>query len=293
MPKHVNPFIDTAFKIIFGREKDKDILIRFLNDLLEDLPFYDPITDVTYRNNEKRGDTVEDRGVVTDVHCTTQHGRNIIIEMQNRQHANFEQRLAFYNSRAIDEQAPKGKWDFSIAPVYSICFTDFMVYPDICKLRIDSCQCDTQSGKPLNDIQRYIYIQLPMMQAKTPEECSGKLEQWIYTLKNMENMTERPFAARDEAFRRLSEVGSIAALSPEEKRRYDEDQKRYWVITTIEQTRYNEGRAEGRAEGRVEGRANTLREMALSLIALGVDDDIIQKSTKLSLEEIAVLRTMK
>ena len=110
-------------------------------------------------------------------------------------------------------------------------------------------------------------------------------------------MTEIPFAARDEAFRRLSEVGSIAALSPEEKRRYDEDQKRYWVITTIEQTRYNEGRAEGfergEAVGRAEGRANTIKEMALSLIDLGVSDNIIQKSTKLSLEEIAILRAMK
>lgn len=71
MPQHVNPFNDTAFKIIFGREKDKDILIRFLNDLLMDLPFYDPITDITYLNSEKHGSTVSERGVVTDIHCST------------------------------------------------------------------------------------------------------------------------------------------------------------------------------------------------------------------------------
>ena len=35
MGKFINPFTDFGFKHIFGREMDKDILIEFLNDLLE------------------------------------------------------------------------------------------------------------------------------------------------------------------------------------------------------------------------------------------------------------------
>ena len=58
-----------------------------------------------------------------------------------------------------------------------------------------------------------------MMKAQTPEECYVKFEEWIYTLKNMENMKEIPFAVRDEAFRRLSEVGSSLYLDPREGKR--------------------------------------------------------------------------
>lgn len=290
MPVHVNPFNDTAFKIIFGKEKDKDILIRFLNDLLVGLPFYDPITDITYLNNEHKSDTVRERGVVSDIHCTTQHGRHIIVEMQNRSHANFHDRMVYYNSLAVTGQAKRGKWDFKLNPVYNICFTNFMVYPEIRRLRVDSCQSDTETGKPLSDLQRYIYIQLPMMTASVPEECGSKLEEWIYTLKNMENMKELPFAMRDEAFRRLSEVGSIAALTPEEKLRYDEDQKRYWILTTIEETRYNEGveagRAEGIKEGIEEGRKKERKAYICMMLSNGIPMNKIVDMTGMSVDEI-------
>ena len=35
MSKFINPFTDYGFKLIFGREVSKDLLIEFLNDLLE------------------------------------------------------------------------------------------------------------------------------------------------------------------------------------------------------------------------------------------------------------------
>ena len=35
--KYIDPFPDFGFKWLFGNEKHKDILIRFLNDLIDDL----------------------------------------------------------------------------------------------------------------------------------------------------------------------------------------------------------------------------------------------------------------
>ena len=34
MSKFINPFTDYGFKLIFGREVSKDLLLEFLNDLL-------------------------------------------------------------------------------------------------------------------------------------------------------------------------------------------------------------------------------------------------------------------
>ena len=50
MSKFINPFTDYGFKLIFGREVSKDLLIEFLNDLLEGERV---ITDLQFLNNEQ------------------------------------------------------------------------------------------------------------------------------------------------------------------------------------------------------------------------------------------------
>ena len=54
MGKFINPFTDFGFKHIFGREMDKEILIEFLNDLLEG---EHTIKDLRIMNNERLAET--------------------------------------------------------------------------------------------------------------------------------------------------------------------------------------------------------------------------------------------
>ena len=61
MGKFINPFTDFGFKHIFGREMDKDILIEFLNDLLEG---EHTIKDLRIMNNE-RFDALRESGFDT------------------------------------------------------------------------------------------------------------------------------------------------------------------------------------------------------------------------------------
>ena len=58
MGKFINPFTDFGFKHIFGREMDKDILIEFLNDLLEG---EHTIMDLRIMNNERLPETEQGR----------------------------------------------------------------------------------------------------------------------------------------------------------------------------------------------------------------------------------------
>lgn len=50
MGRFVNPFTDTGFKIIFGQELSKPLLIDFLNTLLEDK---EKIVDLQFLDKEK------------------------------------------------------------------------------------------------------------------------------------------------------------------------------------------------------------------------------------------------
>ena len=101
MSKFINPFTDYGFKLIFGREVSKDLLIEFLNDLLEGERV---ITDLQFLNNEQLPLYPEGRGIIYDVYCTTDTGEKIIVEMQNRMQSNFKERSIYYLSRAIVNQ---------------------------------------------------------------------------------------------------------------------------------------------------------------------------------------------
>ncbi len=66
--------------MVFGNIKHKRILIRFLNDLIDDLNF--PIVDIEYRNLEKMGLNIVDRKAIFDIYCTDESGDHFIVELQ-------------------------------------------------------------------------------------------------------------------------------------------------------------------------------------------------------------------
>lgn len=76
MPRFINPFSDWGFKKIFGQEINKDLLIKFLNDLLDGEHH---ITDLVFKDKEQLPELVEMRGIIYDIYCTTDKGEHIIV----------------------------------------------------------------------------------------------------------------------------------------------------------------------------------------------------------------------
>lgn len=122
MAEFINPRVDWAFKRIFGSEDTKECLITFLNGLFAG-EF--EIKDVKFVPVEQTKTNEDERGVVFDVKCITSDGRHVIVEMQKKSQEYFVDRALFYTCKAIVEQGKKGKWNFHLAPVYTVCFMDF------------------------------------------------------------------------------------------------------------------------------------------------------------------------
>ena len=74
------------FKRIFGQEINKDLLIQFLNDLLEGER---RITDLYFMDKEQLPETKDQRGVVYDIFCETDTKERIIVEVQYRHQPYF------------------------------------------------------------------------------------------------------------------------------------------------------------------------------------------------------------
>ena len=79
--KFLDPKNDFLFRRLFGTEKNKDILIYFINSILH-LMDKDAVQDVTYLKTTQDPEIAYKKQSIVDVLCRDQKGTQFIIEMQ-------------------------------------------------------------------------------------------------------------------------------------------------------------------------------------------------------------------
>ncbi len=246
--KYINLLTDFGFKRVFGTEPNKHLLIDFLNTLL---PGDRQIQDVTFKNNENVGNTAIDRKAIFDVYCQGANGERFIVELQKAKQNFFKDRSVFYATFPIQEQALKGDWDFRLAPVYAVGILDF-VFDDHrnSETLIHTVDLKDQDCNVFYDKLRFIYIELPKFR-KTLEELESHGDKWLFILKNLAELTDRPALLQEGVFNELFDVAEIASFSPVEQDGYQSSLKYYRDLNNVVDTSREEGRAEGRAEGKL------------------------------------------
>ena len=275
MARFINPFTDVGFKRIFGQEINKDLLIDFLNALLEGER---RVKDIRFLDKELIPIYEKDRSLIYDIYCTDENGEQFIVEMQNREHVNFRERTIYYLSQAIARQGERGvDWKFSLKAVYGVFFLNFQLTQLPHKLRTDIILADRDTHEQFSDKMRYIFLELPSF-IKEENECETDFERWIYVLKNMETLQRLPFKARNAVFQRLEQIVDIAAMSKEDRMKYDESIKVYRDRLAVMEFE----RLKGVEEGRAETNLNVIR----NLKQMGLAPEFIAQATGLSVEEV-------
>ncbi|WP_223245650.1 Rpn family recombination-promoting nuclease/putative transposase [Cardinium endosymbiont of Bemisia tabaci] len=131
--KFLNPKNDVAFRKIFGSEKHKDILIHFINDVL-DLKKSEKIEKVTFLSTIQDPDIACKKESIVDVLCTDQYGKQIIVQMQVAPQKGFEKRAQYYASKAYCGQLNSGQEVGAryqdIKSVIFIAITDYIIFPE-------------------------------------------------------------------------------------------------------------------------------------------------------------------
>ena len=300
--RYINPHTDFGFKRLFGSEFNKDLLISFLNAL-----FVGEQTgkEVTFLNSEQLGERRDSRRAIFDVYCQNEQGDRFIVEMQNAYQTYFKDRALFYSTFPIREQAPKGnEWDFKLNHIYTVALLNFSMNEDAFdkeKIRHHVQLCDTATHKVFYDKLEYIYVEIAKFD-KTLEELDTLYEKWLYALKNLYKLTQRPKELCDKVFDRLFEEAEIAKFTPQEMREYETSKMAYRDIKNSVDTAKREGIAEGKEigmkegmeKGREEGRAEGMNlrslEIARKMLAKGMDEASIMDMTGLTAEEIKLLK---
>ena len=295
--RYINPYTDFGFKKLFGTELNKDLLISFLNALFNDEKRI--IQDVQYLNAEQLGDGYGDRRAVFDVYCMTEDGSRFIVEMQKAEQEYFKDRSIYYATAPIREQAPKGKWDYHLEGVYTIGVLNFVFpnneYPADSYIHEVKLK-DTDDNHIFYDKLTFVYLEMPKFN-KREDELVTMFDKWMFALRNLSRLLERPAALQERVFKRLFDQAEIAQFTPEERREYQESVKDYWDYYSTMKTAHKKGKAEGRAEGlaegeakgRAEGRAAAIKENARKMKEKKIPVEDIAEITGLSVEEIESL----
>lgn len=285
--RFANFYTDFAFKKLFGTEANKECLIGFLNSLFEG---EEEILDLTYLNTEHLGHLSVERKAVFDVYCETSKGEKILIEMQKAQQEFFKDRSIFYSTFPIQEQAPKGVWNFELNKVYTIGLLNFTFdNSDDDYMHHEVKLFDTKTHRVFYDKLTYVYLELPKFR-KTEDQLVTLMDKWLYAIKNLNSLMERPKALQEKVFMRFFEAAEIANFSSNEMFDYRESQKELWdlysITTTAEKKGHAEGLAEGRAEGLAEGETIGILKTARKMKSRGFSVADIVKTTGLSEDEI-------
>ena len=127
--KLLDPKNDVAFKRIFGTEKNKDILIHFLNDMLV-FKGNHPIEDVTFLKPILDPEIYAKKTSIVDVLCKDTRGNAYIVEMQVAKTRGFEKRAQFYASKAYTSQANVGDEYQNLKEVVFLAIADYVMFPE-------------------------------------------------------------------------------------------------------------------------------------------------------------------
>ena len=204
--RYVNFYTDFAFKKLFGTEINKDLLISFLNALLQGR---EEIKDISYLNTEHLGTQEYDRRAVFDVYCTNEQGEYFLVEMQKGEQQFFKDRSVYYSSFAIREQAPRGNWDYGLKAIYTIGILNFCFSTSSPSYYHEVKLMETDTKEVFYDKLTLIYLEMPKF-TKTEAELVTLFDKWLYAIRNLASLMERPRVLQEKVFQHLFEAAEIA-----------------------------------------------------------------------------------
>lgn len=281
--KYLDPKNDVAFKKIFGTEKNKDILIHFLNDMIT-FKENSPIVSVTFLKTTQDPETAAKKTSIVDILCQDEKGNHYIVEMQVAKEKGFEKRAQYYASKAYISQVSNGGAYHDLKEVIFLAIADFIMFPQKSAYKSDHVILDNQSYE--NDLKgfSFTFLELPKFN-KDIDHLSNMTEKWAYFFKYVDSASHkdmRKLTCNDEIMEKAHEELDRVSWNDAELLTYDQAEKYEGAYRASMEQKFDEGRIEGKLEVRM--------NIARNLIQGKVDLSVIATATGLSIDQINNLK---
>lgn len=283
--KYLDPKNDVAFRKIFGTEKNKDILIHFLNDMamFKDNP---RIVDISFLKTIQDPEIAAKKTSVVDILCKDSKGKQYIVEMQVANEKGFAQRAQYYAAKAYINQADVGHKYHNLREVVFLAITQFKMFPHRKHFKSDHIILEKETHD--HDLKHlaFSFLELPKFKKKI-EDLESIMDKWMYFFKHAEETSEADLVkiiGKDSIIERAySELNRFTwteeeLLTYEQAEKYEKD-----FLASLEQ-KFDEGIAKGEQRLKEEK-----KNMARMMIQERMDIQNVFKIIGLSEDDIKIL----
>jgi predicted transposase/invertase (TIGR01784 family) len=286
--KFADPKNDVAFKKIFGDEKHKEVLISFLNSVL-DFKGKRKIKSVTLTNPYQLPDIKELKETILDIKAKNENNEEFIVEMQKKGGTDFTKRSLYYTSKAYVSQIDKAINFKELKKVYYIALVDFNIFDNISFISRHLIINQETTKQDLKDFE-FTFIELPKFNLPL-SQCDTIVKKWIYFINNASSLDLIPKELEDiKEFQVAFQTANTYTWDKKELNYYDRvslkkgDDKN--ALITAEQKGEKRGLKKGIKKGLKEGEEKKAIEIAKNLLKANVELSIIKQTTHLTDEEL-------
>lgn len=278
----LSPKVDFVFKKIFGNEQHPEILISFLNAVIQS---DDPIKSVEIKNTDIEKEYLNAKFSRLDIRALTNRDEQINIEIQVRDEYNMIKRSLYYWSKMYDSQLEKrGKYE-SLKRTICINVLDFSFLSDdkfhsVYRLK------DIKTNEELTDVMEIHFIELP--KAKNTDTDNNILQAWVNFINNP-GQTEIKNQEMQDAMNELVRLSS----NKDERFLYEKRLESIIELNSSMDSGFKRGIEQGIEQGIKRGKIETSLQIAKNLLKAGTDIETICSATKLTREEIEQLKEHK
>ncbi|PFR02798.1 ATPase [Bacillus anthracis] len=306
----VNLRIDFAFKQLFGTNDSEDILIAFLNAMLQK-SLESPIASLQLEDPHLHREHANDKLSILDISATLDTGTKVNVEIRLNNNHDMMKRSLYYWGKLYTSQLQKGMPYSALRKTITINLLNFILFLDHKEFHTTGTLWNTQQQKLLSDDIEIHIIEIPKLTEQWHEEkvnpWKDPFVRWLLLLSANEDehltkllediaMNRDPILQKAiNKWERMSQDSSFRqAYDAREKVLMDEAAKFAHAETEgikrgMEQgikKGLEKGLEKGIKQGRKEGVQQGKIQMIKSMYDLGIPLETIGKTSKLSVHDV-------
>ncbi len=310
----VNLRIDFAFKQLFGTNGSEDILIAFLNAMLQE-SLESSIASLQLEDPHLHREHANDKLSILDISATLDTGTKVNVEIQLNNNHDMMKRSLYYWGKLYTSQLQKGMPYSALRKTITINLLNFIMFLDHKEFHTKGTLWNTQQQKLLSDDIEIHIVEIPKLTEQWHEEkvnpWKDPFARWLLLLSANEDehltkllediaMNQDPILqkainkwermSQDSSFRQaydarekvlMDEAAKFAHAETEGMKRGMEKGLEKGIEQGIEQ-----GIEKGIEKGRKEGVQQGKIQMIKSMYDLGIPLETIAKASKLSVHDV-------
>jgi len=274
---------DIAFRKIFGNENKKEILISFLNAVL-DLPKGKKIKNIEIKNPFQLPEIKALKSSILDIKATDERNISYIVEMQVEEPDGFDKRVQYYTAKQYSAQIEIGEDYPKLNQVIFIGILNFEFFKGGDYLTKHLIVNQSTGIQELKDIE-FNFIELSKF-SKEEHELETLIEKWTFFIKNAPNLKVIPANIHDKGLKYAYEDADKHNWTKDELLAYDyagmrrQDEKGKTIVAVKKAVK------EAVEKAVEQTREHEKLEIAKEMINDNFSTTQISKITKLSIETI-------